>query len=215
LAKKLINAQEDERKRIARELHDDFNQRLAALSVELENMERAPVIKGKLVRQQLIGIRGEVAQLSDDLHDLAYGLHPSLLDHVGLEAALRDHVAEFRKRTGLPATFDARRVPVPLSKEIATNLFRMLQESLQNVSKHAQATKVTVRLSGSPKGVGLSVRDNGKGFDPEDGNKSVRGLGLVSMHERARGLGGFFRIHSLPMGGMKVCAWIPYPREGP
>jgi PAS domain S-box-containing protein len=215
LARKLIDAQEEERKRIARELHDDFNQRLAALSVELENMERAPVTQAKLVGQQLAKIRSEVAQLSDDLHDLAYGLHPSLLDHVGLEAALRDHVAEFRKRVGLSATFDARRVPVPLSKDISTNLFRILQESLQNVSKHAQATEVTVRLSGSSKGVGLSVRDNGKGFDPEGGKNGVRGLGLVSMYERARGLGGFFRIHSLAGGGTKVCAWVPYLREDP
>lgn len=213
LTGKLIEAQEDERRRIARELHDDFNQRLAALSVELESMERAPIVPPEPVARQLATIRGQIGQLSDDLHDMAYWLHPSLLEHVGLEVALRDHVAEFMKRTGLPVTFDAREVPSTLSQEIATNLFRVMQESLQNVSKHAQATKITVRLSGSSRGIGLSVRDNGKGFDLESKNDGMRGLGLVSMQERARGLGGFLRIHSLPRDGTKVCAWIPRSSE--
>ena len=214
LTGKLIQAQEQERKRIARELHDDFNQRLAALSVDLENMERASIAPPEPVARQLAVIRDQVVRLSDDLHDLAYKLHPSLLDHVGLEVAVRDHVAEFTKRTGLPVRFTAREVPRTLSPEIATNLFRVMQESLQNVSKHAQATEVTVRLSGSSKGIGVSVRDNGKGFDLESKEVRVKGLGLVSMQERARGLGGFLRIHSLARDGTKVCAWIPRSPEG-
>lgn len=213
LAGKLIVSQEEERKRIARDLHDDFNQRLAALSVELESIERATSTPTGLPARQLAEIRSQVVQLSDDLHDLAYKLHPSLLEHVGLEVAVRDHVAEFAKRTGLPATFTARKAPRTLSSEVATNLFRVMQESLQNVSKHAQATEVTVKLSGSSKGVGLSVRDNGKGFDLENMNARLKGLGLVSMQERVRGLGGFLRIHSLPKAGTKVCAWIPRPQE--
>jgi PAS domain S-box-containing protein len=212
LAEKLLEAQEEERKRIARELHDDFNQRLAALSVELENIERGPALP-KSITPQLAAIRNHVGLLSDDLHDLAYKLHPSLLEHVGLEVAARDHVAEFTKRTGLPVTFTARAVPGNLSQEVATNLFRMLQESLQNVLKHAEATKATVSLSGSSKGIGLSVRDNGKGFNIENKDSRAKGLGLVSMEERARGMGGFFRIHSLPRAGTKVCAWIPRAQE--
>ncbi|TMQ31321.1 MAG: PAS domain S-box protein [Nitrospirae bacterium] len=166
------------------------------------------------VARQLAAIRAQVGHLSDDLHDLAYRLHPSLLEHVGLEVALRDHVAEFTKRTGLPVTFDAREVPAMLSQEVAINLFRVMQESLQNVSKHAQATRVIVRLSGSSNGIGLSVRDNGKGFDLESKDARMKGFGLVSMQERARGLGGFLRIHSLPSNGTKVCAWIPRHRDG-
>lgn len=153
-------------------------------------------------------------RLSDDLHDLAYRLHPSLLDHVGLEAAARDHITEFTKRTGLPVRFSAREVPRTLSSEIATNLFRVMQESLQNVSKHAKATDVTVKLSGSSKGIGVSVRDNGKGFNLGDKNARLKGLGLVSMEERTRGLGGFLRIHSFERDGTKVCAWIPNAPEG-
>jgi PAS domain S-box-containing protein len=214
LTGKLIDAQEEERKRIARDLHDDFNQRLAALAVELEGLERIPNAWPEPVARQLAMIRGQVAGLSDNLHDLAYQLHPSLLYHVGLEIAVRDHVAEFTKRTGLPVRFTVRDVPGALSPEIATNLFRVMQESLQNVAKHARATEVSVRLSGSPKGIGLSVRDNGKGFDLEDKGERVKGLGLVSMQERARSLGGFFNIHSSEHGGTNVCAFIPRSQEG-
>jgi signal transduction histidine kinase len=214
LTGKLINAQEEERKRIARELHDDFNQRLAALSVDLECMEQNPISLPEPAVQQLASIRGRVGQLSDDLHDLAYGLHPSLIDHAGLESAMKDHVTEFTKRTGLPVMFAARKVPRAISQELSTNLFRVMQESLQNVKKHAQATDVTVRLSGSSRGIGLSVRDNGKGLDLEVKDKRATGLGLVSMQERARGLGGFLRIHSRPGQGSKVCVWIPRVSEG-
>ncbi|MDO8356174.1 MAG: PAS domain S-box protein [Nitrospirota bacterium] len=214
LTGKLIEAQEQERRRIARELHDDFNQRLAALAVELETLERTPDAFPEPVVQQLTAVRDHVGQLSDDLHDLAYRLHPSLLEHVGLEVAARDHVTEFTKRTGLPVTLTAREVPGTLSPEVATNLFRVMQESLQNVLKHARATEVTVKLSGSSKGIGLSVRDNGQGFDLERTDVRVQGLGLVSMQERMRLMGGFLRIHSLPTDGTKVCAWIPRAQEG-
>lgn len=215
LAEKLIEAQEHERKRIARDLHDDFNQRLAALAVELETIERSSI--GRLpesISGQLAGIRAGIGRLSDDLHQLAYNLHPSLLDHVGLEVAMRDHAVEFTKRTGLPVTFTPREVPKALSPEVKTNLFRVMQESLQNVFKHAQASEVTVRLSGSSKGIGVSVRDNGKGFDLESKDARVKGLGLTSMQERARLMGGFLRIHSLPEEGTKVCVWIPRSQEG-
>ena len=214
LTGKLIQAQEEERRRIARDLHDDFNQRLAALSVELATVERTLGASPAPIPQQLAAIRGQVVQLSDDLHDLAYKLHPSLLEHVGLELAMRDHVAQFTKQTGLPVTWSARAVPGTLPPEIATALFRVMQESLQNVFKHAQATAVTVRLSGSPKGIGLSVRDNGKGFEVESQSAKRAGLGLVSMQERARLLGGISRIRSSPEHGTRVCAWIPLPQEG-
>ena len=214
LTGKLIEAQEQERRRIARELHDDFNQRLAALSVELETIERTPSVPTERLMQQLAVIRGQVGQISDDLHDLAYKLHPSLLDHVGLELAIREHVDDFINRTKLSTIYTPRHVPETLSPEIAMTLFRVMQESLQNVSKHAVATKVTVRLTGSPKGIGLSVCDNGKGFEAVDHPAQGAGLGLVSMHERARLLGGFLHIHSHSGQGAKVCAWIPFPQEG-
>jgi PAS domain S-box-containing protein len=214
LTGKLLDAQEQERQRIARELHDDFNQRLAALSVELESLERTRSPFSKAVVPQLAAIRGQVGRLSDDLHDLAYRLHPSLLEHVGLEVAIRDHIAEFTKRTRLRVTFTAHEVPEQLSLDVATNLFRVMQESLQNAFKHAQATDVTIRLSGSSKGIGLSVRDNGKGFDFENRNSRVKGLGLVSMQERTRLLGGYLQIQSPPEKGVTVCVWVPHSKDG-
>ena len=127
---------------------------------------------------------------------------------------MRDHIADFRKRTGLPVTFTPRKVPKELSSEVKTNLFRVLQESLQNAFKHAQSSEIAVRLSGSSKGIGVSVRDNGKGFDLEKKDARTKGIGLTSMQERARLLGGFLRIHSLPTEGTKVCAWVPRSQEG-
>ncbi|HVG01813.1 MAG TPA: PAS domain S-box protein, partial [Nitrospira sp.] len=211
LAGKLIEAQETERKRIARELHDDYNQRLAALSLELESIEQAGAASTDPSLEKLKAIRGHVAQLSDDLHDLAYRLHPSLLEHVGLEVAVRDHIDEFTKRTGLPVQLVvARHMPEKLPLETATNFFRVMQEGLQNVSKHAAATQVLIKLSGSSRGIGLSVRDNGKGFEPKDVSAHIKGLGLLSMQERMRLLGGFLHIHSRPAKGTKICAWMAH-----
>jgi signal transduction histidine kinase len=148
-------------------------------------------------------------QLSDDIHNLAYKLHPSLLEHAGLQPAVEDHVREFTKRTGLPVSLKAQNVPASLSLDHSTGLFRVLQESLQNVGKHAKATEVSVKLIGSSKGVGLSVLDNGTGFDAKDTSAHHNGLGLTSMQERLRLLQGLLRVHSRPGGGTKVCAWIP------
>jgi PAS domain S-box-containing protein len=214
LTRKLIEAQEQERRRIARDLHDDFNQRLAALSVELETLERTSSALPERIARQLAMIRGQVGQISDDLHDMAYRLHPSLLDHVGLELAVREHVDEFAERTKVSVNYTPRQVPETLTPEIATTLFRVMQETLQNVFKHAAATNVTVRLTGSSKGIGLSVRDNGKGFETSGQHAQRAGLGLVSMQERARLLGGILHVHSRSGQGTKVCAWIPFPQEG-
>jgi signal transduction histidine kinase len=158
-------------------------------------------------------VRVELEQLSDDIHNLAYTLHPSLLVHAGLRPAIEDHIHQITNRTGLPILFKHRDVPSSLSLDQATCLFRILQESLRNIVKHANATEVMVRLSGSSKGVGLSVIDNGKGFDAEDNGGVQKGLGLISMHERMRLLNGFLRVHSRTTGGTKVCAWIPL-KEG-
>ena len=126
-----------------------------------------------------------------------------------MEIGGREHIAEFTKRTVLPVTFIARGVPEALSPDMASSRFRVMQESLQNVRKHAQATSVTVRLSGSSKGIGLSVRDNGKGFDVDTQRSQRAGLGLMRMQERTRLLGGVFRIHCDSATGTKVCAWVP------
>ena len=213
LTAKLLTTQERERLRIARELHDDFSQRLAALVIDLSALEQQPPVLPELIPTSLEPVRVELEQLADDVHNLAYTLHPSLLVHAGLQPALEDHIQQVTKRTGLPILFKARDVPSSLSLEHATCLFRVLQESLRNIVKHAHATEVTVRLSGSSKGVGISVMDNGQGFNSEGWSNRQEGLGLTSMQERMRLVNGFFRIHSRPTTGTKVCAWIPF-REG-
>lgn len=213
LTAKLIKAQEDEGQRIARELHDDVSQRLAALVLDVVSLEQQPPLWPELIGKALQPVREQLERLSDDVHNLAYKLHPSLLEHAGLQPAIEDQIREVTKRTGLSVSLKVSRVPDSLSLDHSTCLFRVLQESLQNVVKHACATEAIVKLSGSSKGVGLSVTDNGKGFDASDKSAHHQGLGLTSMQERLRLLNGFLRVHSRPADGTKICAWIPVKEE--
>lgn len=210
LASKLMTAQEQERQRIARELHDDVSQRLAALVLDVASLEHQPPVLPELIPKFLEPIREQLEQLSDDIHNLAYTLHPSLLKHAGLEPAIEDHIRKLTQRTGLRILLKARSLPRSLSLEESIALFRVVQESLQNIVRHANATEAVVKLSGSPRGVGASVTDNGRGFDVNDKMAHQKGLGLMSMHERMRFLNGFLRVHSRPADGTKVCAWIPF-----
>ena len=209
LTSKLIMAQEQERQRIARDLHDDFSQRMAALVLDVVAIEQQPSLRAEQLSDLLRPVRERLEQLSDDIHDLAYKLHPSLLEHAGLRAAVEDHLRDLMNRTALRVSFKAHHVPEALSLDHSTGLFRVLQESLQNVVKHAKATEVSVKLSGSSRGVGLSVTDNGTGFDAQETSAHRQGLGLINMQERLRLLGGFLQIHAKPGDGTKVCAWIP------
>lgn len=213
LTAKLLTAQEHERQRIARELHDDITQRLAALAVDLGSLVRAcppePPLQARLREAQ-----DTAGQLADDVHNFAYRLHPSLLEHLGLEAAIRDHVDEFRRRTGLAIRYVQRGVPRSIPIETATCLYRVTQESLQNVQKHASASNVLVRLLGTARGVGVCVRDNGKGFVYGPGNVCSTGLGLVSMEERIRLMKGTFRLRTQPGKGTEIHAWVPLPDAG-
>ncbi len=214
LTSKLLNAQEHERRRIARDLHDDVSQRLAALVLEVASVENHPSILLSEVAHALTTLRQGLEQVSDDVHSLAYRLHPSLLEHAGLRPAVEDHVQQVSRRTGLPIRLKVAGVPTAVPIDHATCLFRVMQESVQNVVKHAQATLVTVQLRGSSNGLSLSVTDNGKGFNQYDQSTHEQGLGLSSMEERLRQLHGFFRIQSRPSQGTKVCAWVPLEMEG-
>jgi signal transduction histidine kinase len=213
LASKLIATQERERQRIASDLHDDVSQRLAALVLDIAALEQQPPLYPERIADALLPLREQLEGLSDDIHNLAYRLHPTLLEHAGLQPAVEDHIHQVTQRTGLRIILDTGDLSGWLSLDQATGLFRVLQESLQNIVKHANATDVMVRLSGSPKGFGLSVTDNGRGFDATDNNTHQKGLGLISMQERLRLLNGFLRIYSRPAEGTKVCAWIP-AKEG-
>ena len=213
LTSKLLTAQEQERRRIARDLHDDVSQRLAALVLEVASFEdHSSIIPAELM-QALITLRQGLEQVSDDVHSLAYRLHPSLLEHAGLRPAVEDHIQQVARRTGLPIRLRIAEIPTAVPLDHATCLFRVMQESVQNVVKHAQATQASVQLRGSSKGLGLSVMDNGKGFNVDDLSAHEQGLGLSSMEERLRQLQGVFRIQSRPSQGTKVCAWVPFEME--
>lgn len=215
LASKLLTAQDSERQRIARDLHDDFSQRLAAVVLDMAALERRPPVFPELIPTAIKPMREEVERLASDLHNLAYKLHPSVLNHLGLQPAIEDYVRKAVERTGLRISLRVSDFPDSIPRDWSTCLFRVFQESLQNVVKHAKATEVQVRLSGSSNGVGLSVIDNGKGFDARDKSSHQKGLGLTSMQERLRLLKGFFNIHSRPADGTKVCVWIPSREKTP
>jgi signal transduction histidine kinase len=207
---KLIQAQEHEQQRIARELHDDFTQRLAALTLDLRMVCRELSADSEslgVLRLQQIG--DAVERLAGDLQQMAHRLHPSILEQVGLEAAVREHSDEFAVRTGLTVDVMVRKVPRGVPSEQASCLYRVLQESLQNVRKHAGATNVLIRLLRTGRGLGLCVHDDGQGFEQAQSGKGRKGLGLTSMKERVKMLNGTFRIRTNPGDGTEVHAWVP------
>lgn len=208
LTSKLLTAQDRERQRLARELHDDFTQRLAVLAVDLGSLERS-FPSDLSLRDHLLRLRQTAGQLANDIHNFAYQLHPSLLEHLGIEAAIRDYVDEFRRRTGLSVRYVRRDIPKSLPIDTATCLYRVTQESLQNVHKHAEASEVLVRLLKTPKGLGVCIRDNGNGFCLDQDGISSPGLGLISMEERVHLMKGIFRVCTDPGNGTEVHAWVP------
>lgn len=206
LSRRLIRAQEDERARIARELHDDVTQRLAVLAIEVGRAELAA--QGGMQSEAMRAVRQEITRLSEDVHALAYQLHPSVLEELGLAEALR---AECERRlrqgwTDLSASLEP--LPAVVGKEAALCLFRVAQEALNNVARHAGALVAGVTLRPIDGGLLLAVRDDGVGFDPEHPRERMH-LGLASMRERVRLLGGTLDIESAPGRGTTIVAWVP------
>ncbi len=209
LADRLLVVQEEERRRISRELHDDINQRLAMLAVEVEVLEQrlssSPEQSGRALR----AIHDRVVELSDDVRHLAYQFHPSVLDDLGLPVALQRLVDDVAAHSGIKGIFTPRKVPEALPQEVATCLYRVAQEGLANVVKHAGAAQVEVELAGGEDSITLSVRDDGRGFDAERIRDSRTSLGLVSMHERVHMVNGTCEITSQPGHGTQVAVSVP------
>lgn len=208
----LLTAQEQERKRVSRELHDDLNQKLAMLAVDVEALERRLPASSDDMRSQLRSIGNRVASLSDDVRRVAYGLHPSILEHLGLTVALRCYCKEFAKREAIQVTFRNRKAPESLPQDVALCLYRVAQESLRNVARHSGAKRVVVTLAGVAGGVHLSIKDYGVGFDPRAA-KRKGGLGLVSMEERVRLVNGTLAVKAAPGNGTQVDFRIPLPED--
>ncbi len=211
LSGRLINAQEQERSRIARELHDDINQQVAMLAIELQELEKLFPEDSPETHQKIRGLWEKTHALSTDIQHISHQLHSSKLEHLGIIAALRGLCKEFSGQHKIEVDFQFRQVPPRMSSDISLSLFRVAQESLHNVAKHSRATKVRMELIGTGGKVVLSVSDDGVGFDPA-ARENRAGLGMTSMNERIRIVGGTLSVVSKPSLGTQVEAAIPLSR---
>jgi len=193
--RRLIEAQELERSRIGRELHDDVNQRLAMLAIELEELKKNPSEVGIRVQE----LWKQVTDLSNDVQALSHDLHSSKLEYLGVVAGMKSWCREFAERHGMQIDFRDD-VQSTLPTEIGLCLFRVLQEGLHNAVKHSGVKRIEVELSENSGEIHLTIRDLGKGFDLETANQG-KGLGLTSMRERVRLVNGTITIDSKPRGG--------------
>jgi signal transduction histidine kinase len=213
LAAKLLRAQEEERRRIAREMHDDWTQRLALLGIDLAKLEKyvgAPAQALPLLR----AMQQQLVALSEDVHGLSRQLHPSILDDLGLVEALRSECASFSRREGIAVNYRPDDVPAFLPKEAALCVYRVAQEALRNLAKHAAVSEAWVSLTASGPELVLCVRDQGVGFDPAAA-RAEPGLGLSSMEERVRLVGAELAITSAPGQGTEVVVRVPLARSDP
>jgi PAS domain S-box-containing protein len=208
LSRRLIRAQEQERSRIARELHDDLGQRMALLQIGIEQLEHGTAGLSTQAQKHLHNVAEAASELSSDLHNLSHQLHPVKLDLQGLVAAMRSLCGELSKQHGIKIEFVHHDVPCQIREDVALCLFRIVQEALRNVVKHSGATDAEVELSGNGGGIDLCVTDLGTGFNP-DAVRGKGGLGLISMGERLRLVGGHFSIESESLRGTRIRAYIP------
>jgi PAS domain S-box-containing protein len=202
--RRLIAAQEQERIRIGRELHDDINQRLATLAVELEQLQHDP---SELQGRRLQELRGQINELSEDVQALSHDLHTSKLEYLGVVAGIKSWCNEFAERQRVSIDFKSD-VSSVLPLEIGRSLFRVVQEALHNASKHSGGKQIDVCLVEHPSQVHLTVSDSGKGFDVEAAMRG-RGLGLTSMRERVRLINGTISIRSESLRGTTINVCVP------
>jgi len=210
LTGRLLEAQEVERRRVARELHDDVNQGLALLSMEMDMLARTRPASSAEIADRVLGLSGRVKELSSSVHDLSHQLHPSKLEHMGLVAAVRGLCRELEHSHGLRVSFSHDPDPGEVPQGTALCLYRIVQEALRNVVRHSGTDRAVVELSGTADGVRLRIGDDGSGFDPCHGNG---GLGLVSMRERLNLVGGQMVIDSRPGGGTRIDVRVPLSED--
>jgi signal transduction histidine kinase len=208
LSSRLITAQEEERSRIARELHDDFNQRLAMLAMDLEKSALIIPKDQVLAVQRMHELWDQASSLGSDLHTLSHNLHSSVLDCLGLVEGVRTLCTEFTEQQGVQVEFASHGVPRTIAAGTSLCIFRIVQEGLRNVKKHSGANKASVQLDGNGQEIMLSITDEGVGFDLRD-SAIKGGLGLRSMQERLRSVGGTVEIHTRHEGGTQLSARAP------
>ena len=211
LSGRLINAQEEERRRLARELHDDLNQRMALLSIELEQLGQR-VGKQYDLLHRLESLQAQAREISTDIHRISYKLHPSKLDHLGLAAAVKSLCQEISEKGKLEVDFHQSGFLTSPPADIALCVFRIAQEALRNCVKHSGAAAARVVLEHTGNGIRLSVSDDGCGFEAES-EAMEKGLGFTSMRERLRIVDGKMDVRSQPMHGTVIEVSVPLARE--
>lgn len=211
LAFQLLRVQEEERRRISRDLHDDINQRLALLAMDIEAVGRQLSIAPDHVGRDVRAIQERVVELSDVVRHLAYQLHPSILDDLGLPIALQRLVEDFTTRSYIRGSFEHKNIPAAVPQEIATCLYRITQESLNNVVRHAEASRVDVELAWFQSELMVTITDNGVGFDSEPSRNGSHGLGLLGMKERVALVHGYLQVVSSSGKGTRVQVVVPVP----
>jgi signal transduction histidine kinase len=212
VSRKLIEAQEQERSRIGRELHDDIGQRLALLALQLHQLQEDNVILPD-VRSRMGGFQEQISEIATDIQFLSHELHSARLQHLGIAGAMRGFCKEFAEQQKVEIDFKAYDLLSPLSPDISLCLFRIAQEALHNSAKHSGVRQFEVRLWGSSDEIHLTVKDSGAGFDREAARES-RGLGLISMEERLKLVNGTLSIDSQPKRGTTIHARVPLNSRG-
>ena len=212
VSRKLIEAQEQERSRIGRELHDDVGQRLAMLAVELQQLHDNSLILPD-VRTRMGELQKQTSEINTDIQSLSHELHSAKLQYLGIARAMRSFCQEFGEQQKVEIDFKAHDLPSPLSPDISLCLFRVLQEALHNSAKHSGVRQFEVRLWGTSDEIHLTVKDSGAGFDREAAKES-RGLGLISMEERLKLVKGTLSINSQTKRGTTIDARVPLSSGG-
>jgi signal transduction histidine kinase len=211
LAGQLLTAQEAERSRLARELHDDLSQRLAALAMEAARLEDQPQSSQGAVSTGLKVMKDKLVEMSIDINAISRRLHPSVLDDLGLADAVHSECASFAQRERIVVNYKSESVPREVPPDVALCIYRIVQEGLRNISRHARATEAEILLIGKGDTIHLLIKDNGIGVNPFQVEKG--GLGLASMKERVHLMRGDFSIKSQPGQGTVIEALVPLSRS--
>jgi signal transduction histidine kinase len=210
LSRRLINAQEEERNRIARELHDDVSQRLALLRNEISSLEEKQTGQNPIDRAKFSNLCSTVDDLAEEIRDLSHSLHSSQLQHLGLKAALKDLCGQVERGHPISIELQADELTQPVPAEIALCFYRVAQEALNNAVKHSGASRIIVALSTANSKLKMRITDSGKGFDT---SRAPEGLGLASMYERLRLVDGELQVSSKPGAGTELLAQVILMRQ--
>ena len=208
LSRRLIDAQEQERRRIARDLHDDINQRLALLGVKIGSLKRNPPGSREQLLQHLQELSEGTTDIGNSVHSISHQLHSSQLDYLGLVSAAEGLCIEFAAQQHVEIDFVHHDVPAPVPQAVSLCLFRVLQETLTNAVKHSGSTSIEVQLWGDSGNVHLAVSDMGSGFDVKTAQRA-KGLGLISMRERVHSVNGTLAVRSKPDCGTEIRVTVP------